>query len=300
MKLHSYITLHLIALSLFYLPAQSAEENGPLLSDFKPGEISIQMSATNRPLAEVKRIVSDFKTPSDAKPIHIIFAAGKKTHGTNAHDYPFFQKHMAALMGFGKNVTIDTSWIFPTEEQYEKADVIVFNSMMQDLTPEHANRLNTFITNGGGVVYVHIGIQAHKFLEQQAPNVGLVWSGRCRYRHGPVELDFTKASHPITEGFTVHHFYDETYWNLKGDRDSITVLATSPESDSKDEAPKPRPQLWVKEVGKGRIVANILGHYTWTYDDPLFRILLYRSIAWVNNDDLNRFNNLILPGARLD
>lgn len=41
-----------------------------------------------------------------------------------------------------------------------------------------------------------------------------------------------------------------------------------------------RPLIWVKQNGKGRIFASILGHYTWTLDDPIFRKMLLRGIAW--------------------
>ena len=77
------------------------------------------------------------------------------------------------------------------------------------------------------------------------------------------------------------------------------MLATSLEKDDKDAEAIPQPQIWTKSVGKGRVVANTLGHYSWTYDDPMFRILFLRSLAWVTNDELNRFNDLILLGARV-
>jgi type 1 glutamine amidotransferase len=278
-----------------------AEDEAPMKrEDFKVAEMQRDIPIPPRKMEAVKKIVSDFSAPKKAKPLHIIFAAGPKTHGVNAHDYPFFQKRYTQLLSFGKNVTVDSSWIFPSDDQYKKADIVVFNSMMQDITPEHSKRLNKFITRGGGVVYVHIGVQAQKCEVEQIPNVGLVWAGGCRYRHGPVDLDFTAATHAITKGFENVHFHDESYWKLKGDPKSITVLATSLEKDKKESDAIPQPQIWTKDVGKGRIVANILGHYSWTYDDPMFRILFLRSLAWVTDDDLTRFNDLILLGARVE
>jgi hypothetical protein len=44
---------------------------------------------------------------------------------------------------------------------------------------------------------------------------------------------------------------------------------------------------------------DILGHYSWTFDDPLFRILLLRGIAWTAGESVNRFNPLIFPGANI-
>ena len=41
------------------------------------------------------------------------------------------------------------------------------------------------------------------------------------------------------------------------------------------------------------------GHYSWTFDDPLFRILLLRGIAWTTQEEVDRFNDLVTPGARM-
>ncbi len=40
------------------------------------------------------------------------------------------------------------------------------------------------------------------------------------------------------------------------------------------------PMIWTYEKGKGRVFATCLGHYYWTLDDPLFRALVLRGIAW--------------------
>jgi type 1 glutamine amidotransferase len=53
------------------------------------------------------------------------------------------------------------------------------------------------------------------------------------------------------------------------------------------------------EVG-GRVFVSIPGHFSWTFDDPLFRILLLRGIAWSAGEDVDRFNDLVLPGARVE
>jgi type 1 glutamine amidotransferase len=61
----------------------------------------------------------------------------------------------------------------------------------------------------------------------------------------------------------------------------------------------PRPQFWTLEPSKGRVFVSIPGHYFWTFDDPLFRILLLRGLAWTAKEPVNRFNDLAAIGARL-
>jgi type 1 glutamine amidotransferase len=71
------------------------------------------------------------------------------------------------------------------------------------------------------------------------------------------------------------------------------VLATSKEDG------EPRPQMWTREAGKGRVVGCILGHYTWTFDDPLARILILRSICWTAREPVDRLSELATVGARV-
>jgi type 1 glutamine amidotransferase len=61
----------------------------------------------------------------------------------------------------------------------------------------------------------------------------------------------------------------------------------------------PQPQLWVREHGQGRVFASIVGHFTWTFDDPLYRILLLRGMAWSARQPLDRFAELVTVGARI-
>lgn len=52
-----------------------------------------------------------------------------------------------------------------------------------------------------------------------------------------------------------------------------------------------RPSLWTFEKGKARVFASILGHYTWTWEDPLFRVLALRGLAWTAGEPPERFES---------
>ncbi len=88
-------------------------------------------------------------------------------------------------------------------------------------------------------------------------------------------------------------FYDESYWLLPGDPARVHVLAAGLEQG------EPRPLFWTREAGRGRVFVSILGHYSWTFDDPLFRILLLRGIAWSAREPVDRFNDLATFGVTL-
>ena len=61
----------------------------------------------------------------------------------------------------------------------------------------------------------------------------------------------------------------------------------------------PQPQLWTYQPGNGRVLVSIPGHYSWTFDDPIFRTLLLRGMAWVADEPIDRFNVLVTLGARI-
>ena len=59
------------------------------------------------------------------------------------------------------------------------------------------------------------------------------------------------------------------------------------------------PMMWNRTSGKGRVHVNIMGHYSWTFNDPLFRALLLRAIAWAAHQPVDRFNALVPVGVTL-
>ncbi len=50
-----------------------------------------------------------------------------------------------------------------------------------------------------------------------------------QYRHGPLQLDTVNHQHPIMRNIDRLDLYDESYWNLSGEPETIEVLATSTE-----------------------------------------------------------------------
>ena len=75
---------------------------------------------------------------------------------------------------------------------------------------------------------------------------------------------------------------------MVGDTSIVEVLATAVEEG------KAHPMFWTFEAGKGRVFGSVLGHYTWTLDDPLFRIPILRGMAWAVKEPAGRFERLAL------
>jgi type 1 glutamine amidotransferase len=80
---------------------------------------------------------------------------------------------------------------------------------------------------------------------------------------------------------------------LVGDPASVELIGTGVEDG------QARPLFWSRQAGAGRVFVSIPGHFTWTFDDPLYRILILRAIAWTAREPVDRFNELATLGARM-
>jgi type 1 glutamine amidotransferase len=230
--------------------------------------------------------------------LKILLAAGPKDHGPGEHDYPLWQKRWTQLLSRAENVTVDTSFGWPEPAQFDAADVIVFFSNNPGWSADKAPQLDAYLKRGGGLVYLHYAVDGHAAPEILGARIGLAWrGGASKFRHGALDLTFPDTSHPVTRNFDKASFVDESYWQLIGDASRIHVVATGPEDNA------PRPLMWTHTPhgeDAGRVFVNILGHYNWTFDDPLFRVLLLRSIAWCARDaDVDRLTALATAGARV-
>ena len=63
---------------------------------------------------------------------------------------------------------------------------------------------------------------------------------------------------------------------------------------------RPHPLFWTRRHGKGRVFCSIPGHYNWTFDDPLVRLLVLRCLCWTAGEPVDRLSELITVGARLE
>ena len=244
-------------------------------------------------LEAVLKAAADADRAADAAPLRVLLSAGPKDHGPGEHDYPKWQERWAKLLTMAEGVQVSTCQGFPSADQFRAADVVVFYSNNPGWSKEKAADLDAFLARGGGLVYVHYAVDGHAAPAELAERIGLAWRAGSKFRHGRLDLTFTDREHPITRGFAKLALEDESYWNLLGDAAHVHALAAAPEEG------QDRPLLWVRELGKGRVFVSIPGHYAWTFDDPLFRVLLLRGIAWTAHRPAERLTHLAGIGARV-
>lgn len=211
---------------------------------------------------------------ADPHPLRIVLVASPQDHGPGQHDYPSWQTNWSRWLGTSPQLKVETAWLWPDAAQWSQADVIIFYFWNHDWSPARLAELKAFQNRGGGTVLVHSAVIADSNPEALAKGIGLAAEpGRTGYRHTPFELRV--LPNPLTLGLPDSiPLLDEPYWPMIGPTNAVTVLATA-EMDG-----EARPLMWTREQGPGRLFASIPGHYQWTLDDPLWRLVVIRAIAW--------------------
>jgi hypothetical protein len=240
---------------------------------------------------------ADKSAPPDAangKPLRVVLIDGEKDHGKGEHDYPAWKKVWAPLLAKDPHTTVDTAFDFPSQKQIDNADVLIFYQRGK-WDDDRAAAIDPFLARGGGCAYIHWALDGQGGQEEFAKRIGLSGlGGAIKFRHGALDMDFAPGKdHPIARNFDRVKLVDESYWALVGDPGQIDLIATQ------EEEGRPQPQFWTVERGRGRVFVSIPGHYMWSFDDPAFRILLLRGIAWAGHRNLDRFNDLVTVDARV-
>jgi len=252
-----------------------------------------------RSRAEIEAVLA--KAPKGAsqaaaKPLTVLLLADKKDHGSGAHDYPVWQENWAKLLGGSPGVKVLTAQQWPTEEQFKVADVIAAFCYLKWDT-QRIEQLRNYLARGKGLVLIHSATWTKPKPSAEVASVTGV-GGFQRWRHGVIKLQIEKTDHPICVGLPrAIEFDDEPYWPPTPDpvAPGYTVLATSMEKPTPDaDTMQPQPIFWTCQPAGGRVFGCVPGHYTYTFDDPYFRILLLRGIAWAGGTDTYRFDPLVL------
>jgi len=240
-----------------------------------------------------------FRTPDERfKKLHVVLLADEKDHGpagNGLHDYPLWQKRWALLLGGEEaseekqanlvgppekdadyrngmpHVELATAWHWPSEEQFQTADVIVAYCYLE-WTDQRLAQVRRYLEDGGGLVLIHSATWTKPKPSREVAEVVGVGGFRL-FRHGDVRLEMLAPEHPICAGLpkTIILKDDETYWPPTPIMESVTVLAASVEDKAK-RGSTPRaaqPMFWCYELGEGRVFGCVPGHSAKTFDDPV-------------------------------
>src|SRR5665213_140481 len=261
----------------------------------EPPPIAAPPARTRAEVDAILKPAADAPSAAPTRTLHIVLVAGPKDHGPGEHDYPEWQKRWQPLLAKAPKVEVTTAFGRPDQKVWKSADVMIFYCWGPQFWDDASyKQLDAFLARGGGLVLLHSAVISAKEPQKLADRIGYGWiSAGAKYRHGAHDLVFTAKDNPITQGFSKLHMVDEDYWPIMGRTKDAEVLATTAD-DGGD-----WPMLWTCQRGKGRVFATILGHYLWTFDDPLARTLILRGIAWSAGEPIHRLEPLALDGVKL-
>jgi putative heme-binding domain-containing protein len=245
---------------------------------------------------EVRALQAGADEPaSPLKPLRFLLVAGPKDHGPGEHDYPAWLNAWSQLLSAADGVSVETAMGWPTSEQIANADTIVIYQR-GDWNDARAASIDAHLAKGGGLVLIHWAIEGGSAAAAFSERIGLASDRtRTKYRHGPLEIDWTDGTgHPVARNLSKVALHDESYWNLVGGAKRTTLAVGGTETG--DVRP---PLFWTVEPGRGRVFVSIPGHYSWTLDDPVYRTILFRGLAWASRDSVDRFNDLAALGIEL-
>lgn len=229
-------------------------------------------------------------------------------HRPGAHDYERVRDLMVGLLSKIPNATVSTAYEFPSDPQFERADLICLYLHLPPLTPTHYQKLGAYLDRGGALVSIHESciIRPSKEGKTLAQYLGRAWNeGQSRWGalFENIRID---NQHPIFRNFPqTIRLSDEFYWNLHQHPTGVDVLATSPagpHGDSKKPATAEEldgqhwPVVWTYQRGQGRVFGTTIGHNTFSYYDPEFRLMLFRGMAWALTEDPAPFMPLVTDG----
>jgi len=226
------------------------------------------------------------------KPLRLCLVAGKKDHGPGEHEYLLWQQRWQTLLSNAPGVVVETAYEWPEPTLWQTADLIVLYFWNHDWSSQRYADVDRFLARGGGVVAIHSAVVEDRDPNKLAERFGLAGQRpQLQFRHGPLQLHANETKpHPIMQGIDRLNLVDETYWEMIGDVGAVEVLATV------REAGHVCPMVWTHRRGAGRVFCSIPGHYAWTFDDPIYRLILLRGMAWAAGDDPARFNALAAEG----
>lgn len=245
-----------------------------------------------------------------AKPLRVLIVAGGCCH-------EYDKQHMALKEGIESrlNAVVDVAYnpdkttkatfeIYQSKDWAKDFDVIVHDECSADVT-DPAYVANILNAHKAGVPAINLHCAMHSYrwgnyreaVAAGADNAG--WYemiGLQSTGHGPqepIDISFTDASHPITQGLENWTTIKEELYN------NIQILGGKPlasgrqlampknkKGEPKDPNAKPVEAnavvAWTNEYGpnKTRIFSTTIGHNTATVQDERYQKLITRAILW--------------------
>ncbi len=262
------------------------------------------------PIADVKKLTGNWNGTELSRDVRIVWLSGPEDHKGGAHDYIRIQELFVRMLKSIARVTVDEAFQFPTQDQLDQADLLIQYLHLPDLTDEQFAIYQDYVDGGGAVFSIHESciMRPVDRAEKLADCIGCSWKGNATSQWSKFTHDhplYLKTEHPAFADLPRSiQLNDESYWNLLA-RDNVEVIAAiAPEVGTDTSSFNSilmsegvrGDAFWTYTSGKGRVIGTTTGHYTYTFHDPHYRLLLMRTIAWAIDEDPAPFMPLVFEG----
>jgi uncharacterized protein len=222
--------------------------------------------------------VATAREPGSGKPSALILS-GADEYADPWHAFPETSHRLGDLLaagGCGVEITEDLPGRL---SDLDGVDLLVVNaaagpSGSARTSVEHG--VEIFLARGGGILAVHVGVCSLLDLPGWPQVSGAAWIpgrtmhpplGRCR-------IEVRRVGHPVSAGLSSFEVVDERYSHLDL-KPGSHVLASHVHDGTE------HPLVWAREIGRGRVVADALGHGPESYDSTGHRALIAAAIGWL-------------------
>lgn len=257
----------------------------------------------------LKQFTGEWEDAKLSRDVRILWLAGPEDHAGGSHDYIRVKELFVPMLRSIPRITVETAFSFPTRKQFDQAELLIQYLHLPNLTDDQFAMYQAFVDRGGRVVSIHESciIRPMERARKLAGCIGCSWKGHktskwSKFAHGHrLHLD---TKHSAFSGLPASlQFNDESYWNLLA-RDGVEVIGAIAPADEKKrsfdsvlELPNVRGHaFWTYTPGKAKVFGTTTGHYTYTFYDPLYRLILLRGIAWAIDEDPAPFMPLVFHG----
>jgi type 1 glutamine amidotransferase len=200
--------------------------------------------------------------------------------GGHPHDVIHFHQLFRKMDGIDAYVQHMDEFASSEPDARDAYDAVVFYTMLGQFPPEgqwYAGdpkaAIERLLTTGQGVVVLHHSILAYGGWETWNELVGIEDRSFDYFIGERFTVHVADTEHPITRGLDDWKMTDETYTMAEPGEDSHVLLTT-------DHSPSMRSLAWTREVDKARVFCFQSGHDDDTWQEPGFREVLRRGIAW--------------------
>lgn len=217
------------------------------------------------------------------KPVRVLMVVGG-----DHHDYETLPVQLAERLTQRGSVDIDITHDLTRLDTAGLADVdvLLFKTCHQvDIGDAQKQAVLDHVTTGRGLIALHCSLWSYQDWPEWHETTGGTAIGHDRFSTYPVTV--LDPWHPVMLGLG-HGFEitDEPY--LIDNRDPNANILIRTTNTHKDREGKlrdgPEPQVWTKNVGKGRVLAITFGHDDKSVFTENFISLLHNGIRWVAHD----------------